>query len=74
MLIQWLVDHGADINAVSTYGYTPLSEAAGEGNTEAVQLLLKLGASAENHHEDHSSVSEMAGYHGFAEVADLLRK
>lgn len=42
-LAKWLVEHGADIEAVNDYGYTPLQEHAShwKGN---VKSLLDLGA------------------------------
>jgi len=39
-----LVEHGANIDAVSLVGYTPLMFAASCGNTQAVQWLQQLGA------------------------------
>ena len=39
-----LVEHGADINRQSENNLTSLMWAAGYGKTEAVEILLKLGA------------------------------
>lgn len=51
-LVQLLVDHGADVNAVSKAGITPWLAASGQGdrlggvlfNTETAALLVRLGA------------------------------
>jgi uncharacterized protein len=51
-LVQLLVDHGADVNAISKAGITPWLAASGLGdrlggvlfNTETAALLVKLGA------------------------------
>lgn len=41
---QCLLEHGADPNHVSTEGHTALTFAIGDGNWEAVELLLSNGA------------------------------
>ncbi len=41
---QKLVEHGADINATTTLGFTPLLFAAREGDLESTKLLLDNGA------------------------------
>ncbi len=42
-----LLDHGAEIEASGTLGYTPLHRAAYDGHTSAVTLLLKYRANPE---------------------------
>ena len=42
--IDWLVAHGADINAKNVYGDTPLMLQASINQTEKVGLLLQFGA------------------------------
>ncbi|XP_037082003.1 oxysterol-binding protein-related protein 1-like [Pollicipes pollicipes] len=44
-VVELLLEHGADINAVNHCGDTPLHKAAYIGNEELVLLLLKRGAS-----------------------------
>ena len=39
-----LVNKGADINALDSYGDSPLMEAAWEGHLEVVQYLVSRGA------------------------------
>jgi ankyrin repeat protein len=44
-LLAYLLDHGADINAASEYGFNALHTAAGQGgNHESLELLVKRGA------------------------------
>ena len=42
--VKALLDNGANVNAKSPYGATPLFFAADRGNTEMVKLLLERGA------------------------------
>ena len=41
-----LIEHGADIHAATTLGFTPLLFAAREGDLEAAKILLDAGADA----------------------------
>eukprot|EP00919_Chromeraceae_sp_WS-2016_P040362 GHVR01096384.1.p1 GENE.GHVR01096384.1~~GHVR01096384.1.p1 ORF type:complete len:146 (-),score=1.22 GHVR01096384.1:114-551(-) len=43
-LVNILLHQGADVNAVSKYGTTPLMDAAIEGHLEVVNLLIDNGA------------------------------
>ena len=38
-----LIEHGADVNALDTFGDTPLSDAISEDHTDVVELLEKHG-------------------------------
>lgn len=42
--VRWLLSHGADVNAVSRVGLSPLMIAARDGRAEIVRLLLEAGA------------------------------
>jgi uncharacterized protein len=44
--IRWLVEAGADVDAVDSIGFTALFEAARDGQADAVTVLLELGADA----------------------------
>lgn len=44
---QWLIDHGADIDAQDINGMTPLHVATKAGYTDGMVLLIKQGASLE---------------------------
>lgn len=43
-LVELLLDAGADVNAATRRGHTPLVFAAGRGHSKIVQLLLRRGA------------------------------
>lgn len=43
-LVQWILEHGADINCRSIGGQTPLIRAVRSGKRELVELLLAKGA------------------------------
>ncbi|SJN59904.1 Ankyrin repeats (3 copies) [Vibrio ruber DSM 16370] len=42
--VQYLIDQGLDINAIDSYGYTPLIYAVRQQNIEGMRLLLENGA------------------------------
>ncbi|KUI99547.1 MULTISPECIES: ankyrin repeat domain-containing protein [Vibrio] len=42
--IQYLIDQGLDVNAIDSYGYTPLIYAVRQQNIEGMRLLLENGA------------------------------
>lgn len=44
--VKKLIEHSADVNAVSRYAVTPLSLSCQTGHAEIVELLLKAGADA----------------------------
>ena len=43
-IVKWLKEQGADINAKTADGYTPMHSAASEGNLEVVKWLKEQGA------------------------------
>ncbi len=46
-LVQAFIGAGADINASTRTGWTPLTYAVNEGHTDIIRLLLERGASVE---------------------------
>ena len=48
LLLRWLMDNGANINAVDAYGWTPTNYAAWYGQAPAMDLLLEAGAPVHN--------------------------
>jgi len=71
---RFLIDHGADVNAVDEDGITPLMEAARHGETEVVKVLLEAGADV-NVRSKIYNTSALVGAtdRDHDEVADLLR-
>jgi ankyrin repeat protein len=73
--VEWLLEHGADINAsVTAYG-TPLAFAAnGRGDTAMLALLLDQGADPNVCAADgHTPLMQAATWNDDAAVAMLLR-
>jgi len=44
---RYLLDRGADVNAVGEFGWTPLHNAAYQGLTDVIELLVSRGAKTE---------------------------
>jgi ankyrin repeat protein len=73
-LASWLIDAGADVNAVQQDGVTPLHEAAAIGNLTLVQLLLARGADASARDAKRRSAADFAREGGHAAIVELLEK
>lgn len=71
-MVRWLAEQGADINAVDTYGRTPLHRQAMWKNKD-VQVLLELGAdkeAADNY--GNTPLHTAAGCHNVSCVKKLI--
>lgn len=71
-LITLLLDHGADVNARTRAGRTPLMLAAKHSNTDQADLLLARHADPKAVDNEGLSVFGHAVYHQRTEVARLL--
>lgn len=59
-IVRLLVAHGADCNAISGSGNTPLMYACAGGHEECVRALLDNGANVEDHNENgHTPLMEV---------------
>jgi ankyrin repeat protein len=67
-----LIDHGADVNAVTAKGWSALFFALKSGVAEAADLLLARGANADQVAADGTSVVQMALYQQQFAVAERL--
>ena len=67
-VVRLLVEHGADVNAIDTWGRTPLMWASVYADAETVQLMIDLGA-------DVNRVSEpnMNGWQSYETALGLAR-
>jgi len=72
-VFRLLLEHGADINARSKRGRTPLHWASFDGVPEVVRLLLEHGADVEVKDIHEKTALELAVEKGHDEVAGLLR-
>lgn len=61
-LVRWLVDQGAEVDTVDSYGATPLWTRAARGRSEQIPLLLSLGAD-----RDHTTRGGVTPLHAAAE-------
>ena len=58
-IVRLLIAHGADVNAQSSSGNTPLMYACAGGHEDVVRVLLEAGAHVEDHNENgHSLVTQ----------------
>lgn len=69
---RMLLEHGADVNARQAEDYTPLMEAAQNGQNEMVDLLLAHGADPTARRTNGLTASQIAAQHGHAELAERL--
>jgi ankyrin repeat protein len=72
-IVEYLLDHGADINARRKINNTPIQQAASNGHLEIVRLLLSKGANA-NIVGDAGSALHIAVEKGYTDIAELLRQ
>ena len=71
-VVRLLLENGANPNARSDFGTTPLYAASSRGNLELVCLLLKYGADVEQEGENGKTPFQIASEEGRHEVANLL--
>ena len=73
--IKWLLDNGADINAVSKdRGYSATMDAVWKNNEDAVKALVTRGANLNFISRDGQSVLVLAVGTGNAKVVEILAK
>ena len=68
----FLLDNGADVNAVDARGFTALHRAAEKGHIELVKALLERGAAVSPRAGEHTPLS-LAHARGQAQVVEVLR-
>ncbi|MBE6349871.1 MAG: ankyrin repeat domain-containing protein [Spirochaetaceae bacterium] len=74
-MIEWLIQKGANINAVSAdRGYSPVMDAVWKNNLEIVSLLVGLGAELNGISRDGQSVLVLATGTGNSAICEVLVK
>lgn len=71
---RYLVEKGADVNAVAAFHVTPLIKAALFGCTKTAKYLVSAGASLDIKDDHGRTAAKMARKHGYQELADWLEK
>lgn len=72
-IVQWLIEHGADVNARTDRGVTALYMAARGGHDSSAKLLLNNGADPHLCNDQLISPSQAAQSHGFHSLAKTLQ-
>jgi ankyrin repeat protein len=71
-IVQFLLDHGAEIDLPDIYGETALHKAIGEGNRQIVRTLLDKGASLGWVKSSGSTALHIAAISGDVDTVQLL--
>jgi ankyrin repeat protein len=71
-VVEMLLDHGAEVNACQSGGYTSLHSAAHNGDGPLVELLLSRGASTGLKTDEGKSAADMAREKDHEELAERL--
>jgi ankyrin repeat protein len=71
-IVRMLLDKGADPNAKSQSGSTPLHTVAFTGDRASLDLLLKHGADRTIKNDEGKTATDIAAERGHQEIADLL--
>lgn len=71
-IVTWLLEHGADPNAVTDSGRTPLMQAAKGGHIDQVRILLAHGADVSVRTKEGETALTLARSGGHDEVAAAL--
>lgn len=74
-MVRFLIQNGADVNAINSHGYTPLHQAAQQGHTLIVNLLLEHQASPNvttNQGQTALSIAQRLGYISVVETLKVV--
>lgn len=71
-MIELMLNNGADVNAISTSGLTPLMSATANGNLNAVNALIEAGAMINSADKFGATALMAAAESGFTSIAKSL--
>jgi uncharacterized protein len=72
--VETLLRYGADVNAQSDAGFTPLILAACSGNAGIAQTLLNSGADISKTLRSGQTALSHAAEHGYSDIVELLKR
>jgi ankyrin repeat protein len=72
--VQTLLQFGADVNAQSNLGFTPLILAACSGDVGIAQVLLNSGADVRKTLRSGQTALSHAAEHGYNDIIELLER
>lgn len=72
--VKTLLKFGADVNAQSDAGFTPLILAACSGDARITQELLDSGADVRKTLRSGQTALDHAAEHGYKEIVELLKR
>uniref|UniRef100_A0A8C5I4X3 Ankyrin-2-like n=1 Tax=Gouania willdenowi TaxID=441366 RepID=A0A8C5I4X3_GOUWI len=72
-MVNFLLQHGANVNAKTKNGYMPLHQAAQQGNTHIVSILLQHGAKPNTTTVNGNTALSIAKRLGYISVVDTLK-
>ena len=70
--VKYLIDHGADVNAVAGTYYTPLISAVKGGHVAIVQHLVEHGASVYQGNCNRETPMHIASFYGHLDIVEYL--
>ena len=73
-LVKELVAEGANIDAASRNGYTPLHRASQSGHKDIVEFLLSKGANSTIESKDNQTALKLAVQNGHNDIAEILKQ
>jgi ankyrin repeat protein len=71
--VQFLLEHGASVNASGPYGKTALHQSAAAGHLRVIQVLLDNGADPALRDDNGATALDLALARGKTSAADLLK-
>ncbi|XP_010771531.1 ankyrin-2-like, partial [Notothenia coriiceps] len=72
-MVNFLLQQGASVNAKTKNGYTPLHQAAQQGNTHIINMLLQHGAKPNATTANGNTALTIARRLGYISVVDTLK-